>query len=169
MESSFISKNTEVDGVTLEVNNDGQLQIKGGAVSNDLLDDTAKMKVLGVNNTSISAGESKSVSIEGGKVTSFVLILARLAGTNYANPGENRSISYKFSKIYDSVTTDLFSSVAFNKAQTSSSGAYIATAGSDSTCYLYSPTEDEKTNGFDVQVSLSGNAGYCSEFSVIGF
>lgn len=115
------------------------------------------------NNTPANDSDeaTKTVSIPAGSVNKYIEIKSFVFGRGSAYKFEYGSASViadiKMYKTYDGTDTDLLPNFEFYRASDSGNTGSVKVVDSNAATlyYYYEPTEDEKTNGFDISIYMS--------------
>ena len=134
--------------------------------------DAATYRQIAINNTPITvdgspASDTITVSVPAGSVNKYIDIKAYVRAetkTYLVGTGSRTSrINWRLYKTYSAVDTDLIATTELSEATIIGGGSNTIQRDSDTNQifvdYPYEPTADERTNGFDVTIEISGGSG----------
>jgi hypothetical protein len=111
--------------------------------------------------TSNNVTQTITISVPAGSVYKYIEIKARILGSADQEDSSNGLCYFRLYKTYSAVDTDLIADHVFAGRNIGgvSAGAGVWSDRSEVFInYYYEPTADEKTNGFDVKISILDSA-----------
>lgn len=141
-----------VDAGSLKINSNNEI-----VGLKRILNDNTILTVSETNNN------TKVISIPAGAINSYIIISAKIVGETKGSGGNTADpiAQYKLYKTYSGVDIDLIplKIISQNFGEAATHGFYWFNTNNENTFFYYEPTEDEKTNGFDIKIYIasSGN------------
>lgn len=146
MTYTIIPSKAVVDNSTIELNEAGELQIKGGSVTPQIMDDKAKSYLVG------TAQGSSVLNVPPNVVNEYIVIYGSCnPGKLYANSYSTRRKSFSIYVSGVLLISEYYTGMDPNANE------YIEFWGGRGVVEIYKPTDTEKINGFSVEVNGCNN------------